>query len=88
MKISTIYKITGYLSVIIGVLAALCIYKIQLMFYGIGFALLGFILGGINVFLNSKYFYDQEKYPKGYIGIFLSSVPILFMLFVIFRYKH
>jgi hypothetical protein len=87
MKINVIYKVSGYLSIIIGIAAASCIYKIQLMFYGIALALLGFIIGGINVFLNSKYFYEQEKYPKGYIGIFLSSLPVIFMLLIIFKFR-
>lgn len=83
-----VYKILGYLSLVIGAVAALSIYKIQFSFYGILFGLLGFIISGINIFMNTKYYYEEEKYPKGYIGMVLSSVPVLFMLFVIMKHRH
>ena len=83
-----VYKILGYLSLVIGALAALSIYRIQFSFYGIALGFLGFIISGINIFLNTKYYYEEEKYPHGYIGMVLSSVPILFMLFVIMKHRH
>lgn len=83
-----LYKALGYLSIIIGALAALSIYKLQFAFYGIGLGILGFIISGINIFLNTKYYYEEEKYPKGYIGMLLSSLPVLFMLFVIMKHRH
>ncbi|MDO8999878.1 MAG: hypothetical protein Q7W45_08955 [Bacteroidota bacterium] len=83
-----VYKILGYLSILIGFAAALSIYKIQFAFYGIALGLLGFIVSGINIFLNMKYYSDEEKYPKGYIGMLLSSLPVLFMLFVIMKNRH
>ncbi len=82
-----VYKITGYLSVLIGIAAAICIFKIQHLYYGIGFAILGFIISSINIFLNAKYFFDEEKWPKGYLGMFLSSLPVIFMMLVIFKFK-
>jgi hypothetical protein len=83
-----VYKILGYLSLVIGALAALSIYRIQFSFYGILLGLLGFIISGINIFMNTKYYSEEEKYPKGYIGMVLSSVPVLFMLFVIMKHRH
>jgi len=88
MNLKSIYFISGYLSLIVGILAAFCIYRIQYVVIGIGLAILGFICSGINIYLNAKYFYDIEKYPKGYLGMVFSSLPVLFMLFVIFKYKH
>jgi len=83
-----IYKMLGYLSILIGVLAALSIYRIQFAFYGIALGLLGFIVSGLNIFLNVKYYSEEEKYPKGYMGMVLSSIPVLFMLFVIMKHRH
>jgi len=83
-----VYKILGYLSIVIGVLAALSIYRIQFAFYGIALGIFGFIISGINIFLNAKYYSEEEKYPKGYIGMVLSSLPVLFMLFVIMKHRH
>ena len=54
----------------------------------IALGILGFIISGINIFLNTKYYYEEEKYPKGYIGMLLSSLPVLFMLFVIMKHRH
>ena len=82
------YKILGYLSILIGIFAALSIYRIQFAFYGIALGIVGFIVSGINIFLNTKYYYEEEKYPKGYLGMVLSSLPVLFMLFVIMRHRH
>jgi len=88
MNQKLIYQLLGYFSIVIGICAALCIYRIQYMFFGIGLSIIGFILSGINIYLNVKYFSEEEKYPKGYMGMLLSSLPVLFMLFVIFRFKH
>jgi hypothetical protein len=88
MNIRLIYKLSGYFSIIIGILAALCIYRPQLMMAGMGLALLGFIVSGTNIFLNAKYFSELEKWPKGYIGMFLSSLPVIFMMLLIFKFKN
>ncbi len=88
MKLKSIYFITGYLSLLIGICAALCMYRIQNIFLGIAIAILGFIVSGINIYLNTKYFFDLEKYPKGYLGMVFSSLPVLFMMFVIFKFKR
>ena len=88
MNLNGLYKISGYLSLGIGIIASLCIYRPGLMVFAMGFALLGFILGGVNVFLNAKYFWQEEKFPKGYIGIFLSSLPVLFILFMMLKSRH
>lgn len=85
MNVKILYKWSGYLSIAIGIIAALCIYRIQYMYYGVGLAILGFIFAGINIFLNEKHYFEQEKYPKGYIGMFLSSLPVIFIMLIIFR---
>lgn len=82
-----VYKTTGYLSIMVGVAAALCIFKIQHLYYGMGFAILGFLLSTVNIFLNTKYYFDEEKWPKGYLGMFLSSLPVIFLMLVIFKFK-
>ncbi len=87
MKLPLVYKLLGYTSIIVGASASLCIYRIQYMFLGIGLSIVGFLLSGANIFLNTKYFSDEEKYPKGYLGMVLSSLPVLFMMFVIFKFR-
>lgn len=87
MNVKTIYKVSGYLSIVLGVMALLCIYRIQYMYYGVALAIFGFIFAGINIFLNEKHYFEQEKYPKGYIGMFLSSLPVIFLMLIIFKFK-
>lgn len=82
-----IYRVSGYLSIIIGIICTLSIYQLRYVFYGIMLAILGFIFAGINIFLNNKFEFDEVKWPKGYIGMLLSSIPVLFMLFVVLKFK-
>jgi hypothetical protein len=87
MNVRSIYKLSGLFSVIIGIMAFICIFRIQWLYYGVIFAILGILLGCVNVFLNAKYFSEEEKMPKGLLGIFLSSLPIIFLMLVIFKFK-
>lgn len=88
MNVRVIYRLTGYLSIVVGILAACCIYRIRLMPYALALSILGFILAVINIFLNTKYFYEQEKFAKGYLGMFLSSLPVLFMMLIAFKFRN
>lgn len=88
MNQKQLYTLLGYFSILIGIGATLCIYRIQYMIFGIGLSIIGSIIAGINIYLNVKYYSEEEKYPKGYMGMVLSSLPVLFMLFVIFRFRH
>jgi hypothetical protein len=81
------YKLSGYLGLIFGVLASASIYKITLLYYGIPLAFLGFLFSGINIFLQTKHEFDAGKYAKGYLGMFLSSLPVIFLMVMIFRFK-
>lgn len=87
MNIRRLYHLTGYISVIVGISAMLCMFRIQWIYYGVALAILGFITSITNIFLNSKYEFDEEKFPKGYIGMFLSSLPVIFMMLIIFRFR-
>lgn len=87
MGITTLYKVSGYLSIIIGIAAALCMFRIQYLYYGVGLSIIGGIFSIINIFLNAKYFYEDEKYPKGYAGMFINSLPVIFILLIVFKFK-
>ena len=87
MPINKIYIWTGDLSVIIGLIATLGISRIGWMYYAVGLGFFGMLLAILNIFLNAKYFSDQEKTPKGLFGLFLSSMPIIFMMLIIFKFK-
>jgi hypothetical protein len=49
-------------------------------------AIVGFVFAGVNIFLDAKYEIHDRKFPIGYIGMILSSLPVLFLLaFVFFK---
>jgi hypothetical protein len=88
MNIKLIYRLSGYLAIVVGIAAAICMGRMYwLLHYGIPLAILGFILSGINIFLNVKHDFEGEKYPKGYLAMFLSSLPVIFMMLIIFKFK-
>jgi len=82
-----VYLLTGYLSVLTGVVATLCIFKIQHMYYGVGLSIIGFVLAGVNIFMGVKNEYDEDKFSWGYLGMFLSSLPVVFLLLIIFKFR-
>lgn len=87
MSPERIYAISGYLSLIFGAAAALSIYKMPLLYLGIPVAILGMLLAVYNIFLQTKHGFDQGKFAKGYLGLLLSSLPILFLAVMIFLAK-
>jgi hypothetical protein len=86
MSVHAIYRLSGYLAVVTGLLSALCIFRKEYLFYGIPLAILGFLFSGLNIILNAKYEYEGEKYPRGYWGLFLSSLPVVFFLLLMKRH--
>ena len=87
MNPKTIYKISGIVSVIVGIFATLCVMDIKLTFLGLLFAITGFIFSSINIFLNAKHEFTEGKFSLGYIGMIFSSVPVVFLMLVIFRHQ-
>jgi len=82
-----VYKLSGYASIAVGLAATLCISRIEWMYYGIGLSILGFLFSGVNIFLNVKYYSEDEGYSKGYIGMFLNSLPVIFLMLIIFKFR-
>lgn len=81
------YQLSGYLSLVFGVLASVSVYKMTLLYYGIPIAFVGFIFSGINIFLQTKHEFEPGKFAKGYLGMFLSSLPVIFLMVIIFKFK-
>lgn len=85
MNPKAVYILCGYFSVAAGIGAILCSY--QMMLYALMLSAAGFITATVNIFLNVKNSYDDEKFPKGYLGMFLSSIPILFLFVVKIKFS-
>jgi hypothetical protein len=86
MNLFKLYRISGIVSLIIGIAAACCLVSISTLPYGLFFSIVGFILSGINVFLDAKHEFSGKKYPLGYAGMILSSLPVVFLMIMIFRH--
>ena len=86
MSIQRIYSIIGYVSVLCGIASVMGMMRIKWLYMACGIGVLGMVLGIINIFLNTRYFSDSEKMPKGYFGLFLSALPIVFW-YLVFQMK-
>ncbi len=81
-----LYKISGVLSIVFGVFGAVCLIDIRTVPAAMLLAIVGFVFAGVNIFLDAKYEIHDRKFPIGYIGMILSSLPVLFLLaFVFFK---
>lgn len=76
-------KILGIASVAIGIIAILLILVPYGLFLSLPVGFLGMILSTIYVYLDTKYSINTKKLTAGLIGMLLSSIPILIVLFII-----
>lgn len=87
LQTEKLYKFLGILSWIIGSLAVALFFFPRIMPLTMPLAILGFICAGINIYLNNKYEFEEEKWPLGYVGMFINSLPVVFLLILIFKYR-
>lgn len=80
-----LFKLSGYASVLFGAGACLTLINPFFLFYSLLFAIIGFIFSTINIYLNAKYEITGKNFSLGYVGIILSSVPVIFLMVLIFR---
>lgn len=86
-----VYKVSGYFSLVFGVLC--CIFIVLLvvtnkplfLMLSLLNTLLGFLSSIINIFLNAKYEISKKNFSLGFAGLILSSVPVIFLMFLIFK---
>ncbi|MBK6985580.1 MAG: hypothetical protein IPH32_12875 [Bacteroidetes bacterium] len=48
-------------------------------------AIIGFTFSTINVYLNTKFEITKSAFSIGYIGMILSSFPVIFLMVLIIR---
>jgi hypothetical protein len=80
------FKISGYLSIILGLLCCLCLFNPFYLFFALSFSILGFIFSTIHIYLNAKYEITKQFFSIGYIGMILSSIPVIFLLVLIIKH--
>lgn len=78
-----LFKLSGVLSLVFGTICCLILIKPTLLFFSLLSAITGFTFSIINIYLNTKYEITQKSFTVGYIGMILSSFPVIFLLVLI-----
>jgi hypothetical protein len=68
----------------------LSIFKATLLLFGLIFCLLGFAASIINIFIQTKYQLQIEKWTltKAHLGLVLSSIPVIYIIVLVVIYKN
>lgn len=80
-----LFKVSGYLSVVFGAAASLTLINPFYLFFSLLFAIIGFVFSTVNIYLNAKYEIAKSNFSLGYVGVVLSSIPVVFLMVLIFR---
>lgn len=80
-----LFKLSGYLSVVFGAAASLMLINPFYLFFSLLFAIIGFVFSTVNIYLNAKYEITKSNFSLGYVGVVLSSIPVVFLMVLIFR---
>jgi len=80
----SLFRISGYVSLVLGIVCCLMLLNPGNLFYTLLSAIVGFIFATINIYQNAKY--EYSKFSLGYIGMILCSVPVIFLMYIIFSH--
>jgi energy-converting hydrogenase Eha subunit H len=83
----SMYKIISNISLIIGALATGTIFFHDFLLIGLFLSLLGFMASIFAIFYETKYQMQRRLFSKSFIGLFLSSIPVLYIMIVILIFK-
>lgn len=77
------FKLSGFLSVAFGMSSCIILMKPQYLMFSLLASIIGFIFSTINIYLNAKHEITKGNFSIGYIGLILSSFPIIFLMVII-----
>ena len=80
-------KITSYLALFFGLLAAASCLSMGLLFYGMMCSIIGIIFSIVSIFFRTKYFEETKWTHPAYIALVLSTVPVIYIATIIFIFK-
>ncbi|MCF8424030.1 MAG: hypothetical protein K9H41_06785 [Bacteroidia bacterium] len=80
-----LFKLSGILSLVFGTLSCLILIKPYLLMFALLSAIIGFIFSTLNIYMNAKYEITKKAFSVGYVGMMLSSFPVIFLLVIIIR---
>jgi hypothetical protein len=82
------YNLISNLSIFFGSLATISICFNNLFLLALLLSLFGFIASVFAIFYETKYQIDRKLFSKSFIGLFLSSIPVLYIVFAIMVFKY
>ena len=80
-----LFKLSGYASLTLGLASCLCLINPYYLMATLLCAIAGFAFSTMNIYLNTNYEITKKAFSIGYIGMALSSVPVLFLLVLILK---
>ena len=80
-----LFKLSGILSLVFGTLSCIILIKPYLLMFALLSAIIGFIFSTLNIYMNAKYEITKKAFSVGYVGMMLSSFPVIFLLVIIIR---
>jgi len=78
-----LFKLSGLISIIAGLICCAMLFYPALLPFSLLFAIIGYTFSTINVYLNAKHEITKSWFSVGYIGMILSSIPVIFILVLI-----
>lgn len=80
-----LFKLSGILSLLFGTISCLILINPLLILFSLLSAIIGFVFSTINIYINAKYEITKKSFSLGYVGMILSSFPVIFLMVIIFR---
>jgi hypothetical protein len=80
-----LFKLSGILSLVFGTLSCLILMKPYLILFALLASIIGFVFSTINIYINAKYEITKKSFSLGYVGMMLSSFPVIFLLVLILK---
>ena len=81
-----LFKLSGILSLVFGTLSCIILIKPYLLMFALLSAIIGFIFSTLNIYMNAKYEITKKAFSVGYVGMMLSSFPVIFLLVLIIKH--
>lgn len=80
-----LFKLSGLISIIAGVICCILLFYPSLLPFSLLCAIVGYTFSTINVYLNAKFEITKSWFSIGYVGMVLSSIPVIFILILIIK---
>lgn len=80
-----LFKLSGIISIIAGVICCAMLFSPALLPFSLLCAIVGYTFSTINVYLNAKFEITKSWFSIGYVGMVLSSIPVIFILILIIK---